>query len=243
MQDALNKPRTPGRDERQQESVRWFDHPLSFFFSIKMVLCCRCNRTGQCRGCACVKAGNLCSNCLPSRLGSCSNVSPAINANTTPTLHANTMNRHVPVYNEMSTTTPTSRTATTPTSTTSCSQIPAAAAASLAVTVKWHPHLKLIQQQPNSNSSTPQYSGSPRDLAFPHHPCPTHPFSSQCQTPTSGETDIVTFCKSGRHTIKSLSGGRTASKCPLVALASPLWQRWLNYTTILPLDLHWNPSL
>ena len=30
MQDALNKPRTPGRDERQQESVscRWFAHPL-----------------------------------------------------------------------------------------------------------------------------------------------------------------------------------------------------------------------
>ena len=29
MQDALNKPRMPGRDERQQESVRWFAHPFS----------------------------------------------------------------------------------------------------------------------------------------------------------------------------------------------------------------------
>ena len=40
-----------------------------------MVACCRCNRTGSCRGCACAKAGNSCSNCLPSKLGTCQNVS------------------------------------------------------------------------------------------------------------------------------------------------------------------------
>ena len=28
-QDALNKPRKPGRDERQQKSVRRFAHPLA----------------------------------------------------------------------------------------------------------------------------------------------------------------------------------------------------------------------
>ena len=39
-----------------------------------MVRFYRCNRTGFCRGCACVKAGRRCSNCLPS-WGSCSNVS------------------------------------------------------------------------------------------------------------------------------------------------------------------------
>ena len=38
-----------------------------------MVQCCRCNRTGLCRGCACVKAGRKCINCLPSKRGSCSN--------------------------------------------------------------------------------------------------------------------------------------------------------------------------
>ena len=43
-----------------------------------MVLCCRCNRTGSCRGCACVKAGKRCSNCLPSKLGSCLNVSSSV---------------------------------------------------------------------------------------------------------------------------------------------------------------------
>ena len=38
--------------------------------------CCKCNRTGSCKGCACVKAGNLCTNCLPSKLGSCVNRPP-----------------------------------------------------------------------------------------------------------------------------------------------------------------------
>ena len=37
--------------------------------------CCRCNRTGICKGCACVKAGIPCTNCLPNRLGSCENCS------------------------------------------------------------------------------------------------------------------------------------------------------------------------
>ena len=40
-----------------------------------MVACCRCNRTGSCRGCACVKAGKPCTNCLPSKMGTCLNVS------------------------------------------------------------------------------------------------------------------------------------------------------------------------
>ncbi len=38
-----------------------------------MVLCCRCNKTGRCRNCACVKADIQCQNCLPSRLGNCCN--------------------------------------------------------------------------------------------------------------------------------------------------------------------------
>ena len=37
--------------------------------------CCRCNRTGSCKGCACVKAGKPCTACLPSELGSCVNKS------------------------------------------------------------------------------------------------------------------------------------------------------------------------
>ena len=38
-----------------------------------MVACCRCNRTGSYKGCACVKAGKSCTNCLPKKLGSCVN--------------------------------------------------------------------------------------------------------------------------------------------------------------------------
>ena len=37
--------------------------------------CCKCNRTGSCKGCACVKAGKPYANCLPSKLGSCTNSS------------------------------------------------------------------------------------------------------------------------------------------------------------------------
>ena len=38
--------------------------------------CCKCNRTGSCKGCVCVKAGNPCTNCLPSKLNSCVNRPP-----------------------------------------------------------------------------------------------------------------------------------------------------------------------
>ena len=41
-----------------------------------MVVCCKCNRLGQCSGCACVKAGKHCSDCLPCRLGNCTNIPP-----------------------------------------------------------------------------------------------------------------------------------------------------------------------
>ena len=54
-----------------------------------MVLCCRCNRTGSCRGCACVKARRQCSNCLPSKLGSCSNIP----STPTPSIATPTMNQ------------------------------------------------------------------------------------------------------------------------------------------------------
>ncbi len=35
--------------------------------------CCRCNKTGRCRNCSCVKTGSQCLSCLPGRLGQCSN--------------------------------------------------------------------------------------------------------------------------------------------------------------------------
>ena len=41
-----------------------------------MVVCCKCNRSSSCKGCACVKAGQKCQNCLPSRLGHCQNNRP-----------------------------------------------------------------------------------------------------------------------------------------------------------------------
>ena len=36
--------------------------------------CCRCNGSGRCRNCVCVKANRPCSSCLPDRRGRCSNI-------------------------------------------------------------------------------------------------------------------------------------------------------------------------
>ena len=35
--------------------------------------CCRCNRTGRCLNCSCVKSGRPCQSCLPQRLENCAN--------------------------------------------------------------------------------------------------------------------------------------------------------------------------
>ena len=40
--------------------------------------CCMCGDSGKCVRCVCVQAGVMCSSCLPSRRGRCSNLSPAI---------------------------------------------------------------------------------------------------------------------------------------------------------------------
>ena len=38
-----------------------------------MPVCCRCNGSGRCVSCSCIKAGRSCTDCLPSRNGRCSN--------------------------------------------------------------------------------------------------------------------------------------------------------------------------
>ena len=40
------------------------------------MLCCRCNRSGSCKKCSCVKEGKTCVSCLPGRLGGCQNSAP-----------------------------------------------------------------------------------------------------------------------------------------------------------------------
>ena len=35
--------------------------------------CCRCNCSGRCQNCLCVKSGRVCQGCLPQRLGNCVN--------------------------------------------------------------------------------------------------------------------------------------------------------------------------
>ena len=38
-----------------------------------MPACCRCNASGKCRTCCCIKSGKSCQGCLPQRLGKCEN--------------------------------------------------------------------------------------------------------------------------------------------------------------------------
>ena len=38
------------------------------------MVCCRCNCSGRCQNCACVKRGLPCYSCLPKRLGNCVNI-------------------------------------------------------------------------------------------------------------------------------------------------------------------------
>ena len=44
--------------------------------------CCKCNGSGVCKNCSCVKSGEMCTNCLPSRRNSCRNLSGNHNSQT-----------------------------------------------------------------------------------------------------------------------------------------------------------------
>ena len=54
--------------------------------------CCRCNRTGSCKGCSCVNAGIPCTSCLPSRLGSCANNSSSSSCVQRPSVESTLIN-------------------------------------------------------------------------------------------------------------------------------------------------------
>ena len=38
-----------------------------------MPVCCRCNCKGKCNNCVCLRSGNICVDCLPSRRSHCDN--------------------------------------------------------------------------------------------------------------------------------------------------------------------------
>ena len=60
----------------------WRSRPVPSLFPYKTMKqatsemsCCRCNRSGRCKNCSCVKSGNTCQGCLPQRLDNCTNAS------------------------------------------------------------------------------------------------------------------------------------------------------------------------
>ena len=56
--------------------------------------CCRCNRSGRCRNCSCVKADSLCQSCLHQCLGNCSNNGSTTTPITTPPQIASQIPEH-----------------------------------------------------------------------------------------------------------------------------------------------------
>lgn len=60
--------------------------------SKRSTVCCRCNRAGSCKGCACVKAKQSCNNCLPGKSGNCSNRPAAGSPSSTASKTVNTAN-------------------------------------------------------------------------------------------------------------------------------------------------------
>ena len=48
--------------------------------TLNKMTCCRCNRTGRCLNCCCVKNNRSCTNCLPLHLGSCCNEGHVVGA-------------------------------------------------------------------------------------------------------------------------------------------------------------------
>ena len=154
----------------------------------KMVVCCRCNRTGQCRGCACVKAGKSCSNCLPSRLGNCSNVSATTNANTD--TNTDTANRDVSALSNTSIST-----ISTATASTSPSSSPVGPAVSSSGVASIHD----TQNQPSIS-----FHAHHRET-YPHHYHLIYPHSYLWQLPTSSgvmRTRLRSASLSGMHMMK-----------------------------------------
>ena len=141
------------------------------------MLCCRCNRTGQCRGCACVKAGQPCSNCLPSRLGSCSNES----------------HRQDPAQSVTSIPTPTSTPTPSGRSPTHADLVQVVVSGSDVVSIPETP----VHNQLNSISCTPLDN----EPTCSSPPVPSLPPLTQLATSNFvwGEVDSASFCKSLRE--------------------------------------------
>ena len=146
-------------------------------------MCCRCNRTGQCRGCACVKAGKSCSNCLPSRLGNCSNVSATTNANTD--TNTDTANRDVSALSNTSIST-----ISTATASTSPSSSPVGPAVSSSGVASIHD----TQNQPSISFSR----APPRNVSPPLSPNLPPFIPMAAPNFVWGDEDSATFCKSIR---------------------------------------------
>ena len=70
--------------------------PYSCLFVYPPMSCCKCNRSGCCRNCSCLKSGRTCQGCLPQRLSVTAPMATSRHRNRrllTPTSHPTSIHR------------------------------------------------------------------------------------------------------------------------------------------------------
>ena len=70
--------------------------PLTKTQATSDMSCCKCNRSGRCRNCSCVKSGRICQGCLPQRLGHCTNATVPLQRSSSETSTASTVDEAPP---------------------------------------------------------------------------------------------------------------------------------------------------
>ena len=133
--------------------------------------CCKCNRSGLCKGCACVRAGKSCMNCLPSKLGTCRNTFTAASEVST----TRSSNQPTPA------TPPTPSISTPDTDTESSTSQPASAT--------------VVVSEATTNSTN--YAAFSNSCPPPINDAPALPVFNLMSEPnfTWGERDSESFCK------------------------------------------------
>ena len=133
--------------------------------------CCKCNRSGLCKGCACVRAGKSCMNCLPSKLGTCRNTFTAASEVST----TRSSNQPTPA------TPPTPSISTPDTNTESSTSQPASAT--------------VVVSEATTNSTN--YATFSNSCPPPINDAPALPVFNPMSEPnfTWGERDSESFCK------------------------------------------------
>lgn len=191
------------------------------------MVCCRCNRTGRCLNCSCVKGGRACESCLPRRLGHCVNttqITPPSQADAAPPQASSASIPGLP--------TPSDSTLSAPLNT-----LPLLSPEQLAtLSASFSTDLSTLTTTVPSAEVTPTTGTAVELPAFSPTGQPTF---------TWGLYDSMTFILtlSMLYMKKLCTGGRTYLGFPLAGQAKPLSLNLQGCTGCLPLVLLWSALL